>query len=148
MMFEEKYFSCNILLPGPLPDQISWPDVMVDLTSWDINLIFLIKPLFLHQQKEKNLNTLKTRREVKIKEKAFFITFLGLLLRQIKQFFLKVRAGLYVKYNRNFNFDTYIDTKAASYTLNENYKKFFEKIQIEKSEFKKLHIIIRQNIHT
>ena len=148
MMFEEKYFSCNILLPGPLPDQISWPDVMVDLTSWDINLIFLIKPLFLHQQKEKNLNTLKTRREVKIKEKVFFITFLGLLLRQIKQFFLKVRAGLYVKYNRNFNFDTYIDTKAASYTLNENYKTFFEKIQIEKSEFKKLHIIIRQNIHT
>ena len=54
-----------------------------------MNLIFLIKPFFLHEQKDKNLNILRTQRAFKMKQKAFFTIFKGLSLKQIKQFFLE-----------------------------------------------------------
>ena len=46
----------------------------------DVNLIFLIKLIFLHDRKvmTKNLNILRTKGAFKTKLKAFFIIFKGL----------------------------------------------------------------------
>ena len=48
-----------------------------DIINFEINLIFLIKPFFVHDQKvkKKKLNILRTERAFKIKQKAFFIIF-------------------------------------------------------------------------
>ena len=57
---------------------------------WD-NLIFRIKPFFLHGKKYNTnvLNIFRTNRAFKMKEKAFFTIFKELSLKQIKQFFGK-----------------------------------------------------------
>ena len=54
---------------------------------FEINLIFLIKPFFLYDEKEKTktLNILRTKRAFKIKWIAFFIIFEALSLRQIEK---------------------------------------------------------------
>ena len=58
-----------------------------DVINFEIKLIFLIKPFFQHTQKvnTKNLNILRTKRAFKIKQKAFFIIFEGLSLKQIRK---------------------------------------------------------------
>ena len=56
--------------------------------NFEINFVFLIKPLFLHDQsQEKNLNIIRTEKAFEVKEKAFFIIIKGLSLKQIKNFF-------------------------------------------------------------
>ena len=56
--------------------------------NFEIDLIFLIKPLFLYDQSlEKNLNILRTKKAFKVKQKTFFIVIKGLSLKQIKIFF-------------------------------------------------------------
>ena len=82
MIFEEKYLSCYILLA----DQISMSDWLFfvrywsnmcttivcstgrDVTNFEINLTFLIKSFFLHDQKVKTkiVNILKRKRAFKI----------------------------------------------------------------------------------
>ena len=59
--------------------------------NFEVNLIFLIKPFFLHDQKivTKNLNILRTKRAFQMKQKAFFIIFKGFSIKQIKQVFLE-----------------------------------------------------------
>ena len=54
---------------------------------FEINLIFLIKPFFLYDEKEKTktLKILRTKRAFKKKWIAFFIIFEGLSLRQIEK---------------------------------------------------------------
>ena len=52
--------------------------------NFKINLTFTIKPFFLLDQ---NLNTLRTKRPFKMKQKWFFIIFEGLSLKQIKHCF-------------------------------------------------------------
>ena len=54
-----------------------------DIINFEVNLIFLIKPFFLHDRK-----VLRTERPFKMKQKAFFIIFKGLSIKQITQFFL------------------------------------------------------------
>ena len=67
-----------------------------EVMNLKVNLIFLIKPFFLHDQKvvTKTKNILRTKRAFKIKQKAFFITFKGISIKQITQFFWKVRVRL------------------------------------------------------
>ena len=56
--------------------------------NFEINFVFLIKPLFLHDQsQEKNLNIIRTEKAFEVKEKPFFIIIKGLSLKQIKKFF-------------------------------------------------------------
>ena len=56
--------------------------------NFEINFVFLIKPLFLHDQsQEKNLNIIRTEKAFEVKEKTFFIIMKGLSLKQIKNFF-------------------------------------------------------------
>ena len=56
--------------------------------NFEINFVFLIKPLFLHDQsQEKNLNIIRTEKAFEVKEKTFFIIIKGLSLKQIKNFF-------------------------------------------------------------
>ena len=56
--------------------------------NFEINFVFLIKPLFLHDQsQEKNLNIIRTEKTFEVKEKTFFIIIKGLSLKQIKNFF-------------------------------------------------------------
>ena len=54
----------------------------------------MIKPFFPHDQKSqiKNFNILRKKRAFKIKQKALFDIFERLSLKQIKQFFWKVRV--------------------------------------------------------
>ena len=52
--------------------------------SFEINLIFLIKPFFLHDHK-----VMIMQRIFKMKSKAFFINFKGILLKQITKIFLE-----------------------------------------------------------
>ena len=64
--------------------------------NFEINFIFLIKPFFPHDQKVmiQNVNILTMKRAFKMKQKAFFIVFKGLSIKQITQFFWKVRVRL------------------------------------------------------
>ena len=56
--------------------------------NFEINFVFLIKPLFLHDQsQEKNLNIIRTEKAFEVKEKTFFIIIKGLSLKQIRNFF-------------------------------------------------------------
>ena len=77
-IFQQKYLSCYILST----DQISLPflyEILVnvcfaiifwlgcDVISFEINLIFLIKPLlYMSKKSRQNLNILRTRRALKI----------------------------------------------------------------------------------
>ena len=59
MIFEEKYFPCYVLLT----DQISLSGCNIfivyqtgcDITNFEINLVFLMKPFFLQDQKVKTI---------------------------------------------------------------------------------------------
>ena len=100
MISEKKHFSSYILLaeqislPGWLPLLceilgnmftviVCWPGW--DVINFEINLVFLIKPFFLHDQKFKANNCHILRTEgFKMKWKAFFTIFKGPLLKQIK----------------------------------------------------------------
>ena len=59
--------------------------------NFEVNLIFLIKPFFLHDQKvvTKTLNILRRNRAFQMKLKALFIIFKGLSIKQVKQGFLE-----------------------------------------------------------
>ena len=100
MISEKKHFSSYILLAeqislsGWLPLLceilgnmfiviVCWPGW--DVINFEINLVFLIKPFFLHDQKFKANNCHILRTEgFKMKWKAFFTIFKGPLLKQIK----------------------------------------------------------------
>ena len=83
-----KNFTCYI----PLTDQISLTDHLYFERYW---AMFPIKKFFLHEQILKtNLNILRTKRAFKMKWKVFFINFQGLSLKQIKQFYCRVRVRL------------------------------------------------------
>ena len=83
-----KYFSCYIRLT----DQISLTD---HLYLERYGAMFPIKTFFLHEQILKtNLNILRTERAFKMKGKAISINFQGLSLKQIKQFYCRVRVRL------------------------------------------------------
>ena len=58
----------------------------VTLSVFEINLAFLYRGVFLHDQKskDKKVNTLMTERVFKVKEKAIFIIFNGLQLKKIR----------------------------------------------------------------
>ena len=61
-----------------------------DVMNFEVNLIFLIKPFFVHDQsRDKKLNILRTKRGAKINQKTFSITFKGLSIKQITQIFLE-----------------------------------------------------------
>ena len=64
--------------------------------NFEINLIFLIKPFFLHDQKVmiKTLNILRPKRPFKMKKKAFFIIFKGLSTKKTTQIFLEDKVQL------------------------------------------------------
>ena len=66
-----------------------------DVISFEINLIFLIKLFFLYDEKiqDKNWNILRTKRVFKVKQKTFFTSFKGLLLKQIRLFFGKLESN-------------------------------------------------------
>ena len=103
MIFEEKYFSCYILLP----EHISLPGCLCFVRYWAICVLqlFLNQVLtslilklvlyfwssrFLYMTKksrQKNLNILRMKRVFNVKRKAFFIIFKELSLKQIRQFF-------------------------------------------------------------
>ena len=58
-----------------------------DIMNFELNLIFQIKPFFLHDQKvDKISNILRTKKAFKMKQKAFFIISEGLLIKQVTIF--------------------------------------------------------------
>ena len=78
--------------------------------NFEFNLIYLIKRFFLHDQKaksrDKNLNIFRRKRYFIMKEKAFFINFKRLSMKQITQVFpegesLTLRPVTLIE--RNFN---------------------------------------------
>ena len=60
--------------------------------------MFLVEPFFLHDQKinanylESKIKYLENKRAFKVKLKAFFIIFKGFSLKQITEFFWRMRA--------------------------------------------------------
>ena len=59
--------------------------------NFELNLIFLIKRIFLHEQniRDKNLKILKKKELLRWNKKRFFIISKGLLINQITQIFLE-----------------------------------------------------------
>ena len=55
--------------------------------NFEINLMFLIKPLFLHAQKVTIKTLISREQELLRRNKTFFVIFNGLSMKQIKQFF-------------------------------------------------------------
>ena len=63
--------------------------------NFEVNLIFLIKPFFLYEQKVvAKRKYLENGNAFKIKQKAFFIIFKGFSIKKITQFFWKVGIRL------------------------------------------------------
>ena len=107
-LHKEKYLCCYILLP----DKISLSGCLYFVRYWEIcilfackpdcnvinfeiNFFFLIKPFFYLTKKSRQiLDVLRTKRTLKMKEKALLIIYKGLPLKQIKQFFWEVRVRL------------------------------------------------------
>ena len=85
--------------------------------NFEINFIFLIKPLLLHDQnvKTKILNILRTKRAFKMKQKTFFIILKGVSLKQIKRIFLEGESPTLtdVQYIQNvvFSFEQFLKIK-------------------------------------
>ena len=93
MIFQEKYFSCYILLSDQisLSDRLLFVEILInicialvcepscDVTNFEINLIFLIKPFFyITKKSRRKLKYLdKAKRFQKKKKKKFFIIFKG-----------------------------------------------------------------------
>ena len=68
-----------------------------DAMNFEVNLVFLIKPFFLHDQKrrgKKKLNILTTKTAFKMKSKAFFIISKGFSIKKKTKFFWKVRVRI------------------------------------------------------
>ena len=86
--------------------------------NFKINLIFLIKPFFLHDQKsqDKNLNILRKKRAFKMKLKVFFIIFEGLSLKQIKNIMEGESPTLtkLKKINNKYLFFVYSESRSTS----------------------------------
>ena len=98
IIFKEKYFSGYILLTDPIPlsaclyfiryiGQYVYCNCLLtrlDVINFEINLLFLIKPFSLHDQKvkTKSLNILRTKRAFKIKQKHFLSIFKGLAIKE------------------------------------------------------------------
>ena len=77
-----------------------------DVINFEVNLIFLIKLFFSTWPKSqhKNLNIMRTKKTIKMKQKIFFIIFKRLSLKQIKQFYLEGESPtlIFVSTNKIF----------------------------------------------
>ena len=114
MIFEEKLFFCSILftdqnsLSGCLYFVRYWTiicllqlfiDQVVMFVNFENNLIFRIKPFFLHGQKVKQkFKYLENKKSFKMKYKAFFTFLKGFHWRKWNNFFWKVRVWLSLLY--------------------------------------------------